>query len=123
LANHFGIFGGPLFRENCYALLFLRTRKGTRTTDAFSRLLALHLCRGHGDVLCLFNVESDWFDVTDGLSGASDVTTSKGFGISLANALGGLLRRNVRLDDARGDSKVGRLLGGGLNKTGSLPLD
>ena len=64
-----------------------------------------------------------WFDITDGLPGASNVTTGKGFWIPFANVIGGLLRGNVSLDDARGDSEVGRLLGGGLNKAGCLPLD
>ena len=67
--------------------------------------------------------EHTWFDVTDGLSGASNVTAGKGFGIPLANVLGGLFRGDVSLDDARGNSKVGRLLSDSLTKTSSLPLD
>ena len=60
LGSRFGDIGGPLFWENSYALLVLGTWKGTHTTDVFSGLLALRFCRGHGDVVCLFDVESDW---------------------------------------------------------------
>jgi len=60
LMNHFGGLGGLLFWENGYALLVLRTREGTHATSMFFGLLALRLCRGHGDIGSLFDVESDW---------------------------------------------------------------
>lgn len=63
-----------------------------------------------------------WFDVTDGLPGASNVTAGEGFGIPFANVLGGLFRRSVSLDDACGNSEVGRLLCDALAKAGTLPL-
>ena len=64
-----------------------------------------------------------WFDVTDSFLGASNVATSECFGIPLVNVLGGLLGRDVSLDDARGNSKIGCLLCGYLSKASSLPLN
>ena len=91
-----------------------------------------------------------WFDVTDGLLGASNIATGEGFGVpfadafsgllswdvrlinvlggllrwdvSLANVFGGLLGGDISLDDARGNSKIGRLLCDRLSKASSLPL-
>jgi len=62
-------------------------------------------------------------DIPHGLLSASNVTAGEGFWIPLTNVLGRLPRRIVSLDDARGNSKVGRLLSGGLAKAGCIPLD
>jgi len=58
-ANRFGSLGCPLLRKDSYALLFRGTWKGTSTIGVFSGLLSLCLRRGHGDVMCWFDVESD----------------------------------------------------------------
>ena len=67
--------------------------------------------------------ECTWFDITDGFLGAGDVATGEGFGIPFSNILSGLLWRSIRLDDARGDSDIGRLLCDCLRKASSLPLN
>ena len=64
-----------------------------------------------------------WFDVADGLLCARNVATGEGFGIPLANVLGGLFRGGVSLDDARGNSEIGRLLCDRLSEVCSLPLN
>ena len=64
-----------------------------------------------------------WLDIPHGLLGASNVTAGESFGIPLTNILGRLFRRIVSLDYARGDSKVGRLLGDSLAEAVSVPLD
>ena len=58
-ANHFGGLGCPLFREDGDVLFIFGAWKGTYAFGMFSRLLTLHLCRGHGDVVCLFDIKSD----------------------------------------------------------------
>jgi len=67
--------------------------------------------------------ERTWLDIADGLLGASNVATGEGFGIPLPNVLGGLLGWDVSLDDAHGDSEIGRLLCDCLRKARSLPLN
>lgn len=64
-----------------------------------------------------------WLDIPHGLLSARNVTTSEGFGITFTDVLIRLLRRNVGFDDARGNSKLGRLLGGALGKTSRVPLN
>ena len=62
-----------------------------------------------------------WLDIPHGLLSARNFTTGEGFGITLADVLIHLLRRNVGLDDARGNSKIGRLLSDALGKTSRVP--
>ena len=64
-----------------------------------------------------------WLDIPHGLLSARNVTTSEGFGITFTDVLIRLLRRNVGFDDARGNSKLGRFLGGALGKTSRVPLN
>jgi len=64
-----------------------------------------------------------WFDVTDGLLSARNFTTGEGFGMGFADVLILLLRRDVGLDDARSNSKIGRLLGDDLGKASRVPLN
>ena len=81
---------------------------------------------GGGRKLCSARGEErykhTWFDVTNGLLGASNVTTGEGFWMPFANVLSGLLRGSVSLDDACSNSEVGRLLCDGLAKASTLPL-
>jgi len=61
------------------------------------------------------------FDITHGLLSARNFTTGEGFRMGFADVLVRLLRRNVRLDDARGNCKIGGLLGDALGKASSVP--
>lgn len=62
-----------------------------------------------------------WFDITHGLPSARNFITGGGFRVGYADVLVLLLRRNVGLDDARGNCKIGRLLGDALGKATSVP--
>lgn len=61
------------------------------------------------------------FDIPHCLPSARNVTTGKGFGITLTGILVRLFFWNVGLDDACDNSKVGRLLGDALDKAGGVP--
>ena len=58
-ANRFCSLGRSLLREDSYTLLIIAAWKGTYATSMFFGLLTLRLRRGHGDVVCVSDVESD----------------------------------------------------------------
>ena len=62
-----------------------------------------------------------WLEIPHGLLSTRNFTTGEVFGINLADDLIRLLRRNVGLDDARGNSKICRLLGDAFGRTSRVP--
>jgi hypothetical protein len=62
-----------------------------------------------------------WLDILHGLPSAREVTTGDSFWVTLIDVLICLLRRDIGFDDARGNSKIGRLLSDALGKASRVP--